>query len=165
MAWANVGDSRVYLFRDGALTQLSEDHSLVQGLVRDGQLTKDAAAVHPQRHIVTRALGIDLDVEVDMDTVIPYRGDRYLLASDGLFDEIDENHIAGVLRRLADPTEASEELVRLANEHGGRDNTTVVVVEVTDDGGTRRVGFGGAGRRQHEPHIDSAATGRPRRRG
>lgn len=135
VAWANVGDSRIYLFRDGTLTQLSEDHSLVQNLVRDGQLTKDAAAVHPQRNIVTRALGIELDVDVDVDVVIPYRGDRYLLCSDGLFDEVDENQIAGVLRRLADPNEASAELVRLANEHGGRDNITALIVEVTDDGG------------------------------
>ncbi len=135
VAWANVGDSRIYLFRDGELTQLSEDHSLVQNLVRDGQLTKDAAAVHPQRNIVTRVLGIELDVDVDIDTVIPYRGDRYLLCSDGLFDEIDENQIAGVLRRLADPKEASAELVRLANEHGGRDNITALVVDVIDDGG------------------------------
>ena len=135
VAWANVGDSRVYLFRDGTLIQLSEDHSLVEDLVRDGQLSKDAAAVHPQRHIVTRALGIDVDVDVDMDTVIPYRGDRFLLCSDGLFNEVDDNRIAGVLRRLADPDEASAELVRLANEHGGRDNITIVLVDVVDDGG------------------------------
>ncbi len=135
VAWANVGDSRIYLFRDSSLIQLSEDHSLVQGLVRDGQLTKDAAAVHPQRNIVTRALGIDIDVDVDVDTVVPYRGDRYLLCSDGLVDEVAENLIAGALRRLVDPNEASAELVRLANEHGGRDNITVVIVEVTDDGG------------------------------
>ena len=135
VAWANVGDSRVYLFRDQTLLQLSEDHSLVEDLVRDGQLSKDAAAVHPQRHIVTRALGIDVDVDVDMDTVTPYRGDRYLLCSDGLFNEVDDSHIAGVLRRLTDPDEASAELVRLANEHGGRDNITVVLVDVVDDGG------------------------------
>ncbi|MDQ6697242.1 MAG: SpoIIE family protein phosphatase, partial [Actinomycetota bacterium] len=135
IAWANVGDSRIYLFRDGSLIQLSEDHSLVEDLVRDGQLSKDAAAIHPQRHIVTRALGIDVDVDVDLDTVIPYRGDRYLLCSDGLFNEVDDSHIAGVLRRLVDPDEASAELVRLANEHGGRDNITVVLVEVIDDGG------------------------------
>ena len=135
VAWANVGDSRVYLFRDETLIQLSEDHSLVEDLVRDGQLSKDAAAVHPQRHIVTRGLGIDVDVDVDIDTVIPYRGDRFLLCSDGLFNEVDDNRIAGVLRRLADPDEACAELVRLANEHGGRDNITTVLVDVVDDGG------------------------------
>ena len=135
IAWVNVGDSRIYLYRDGMLTQLSADHSLVEDLVRDGQLTADQAKDHPQRNILTRALGIDPDVQVDCETVIPYRGDRYLLCSDGLFNEVEEDRIAAVLRRLADPTEAAAELVRLANEHGGRDNITVVVVDVVDDGG------------------------------
>ncbi len=135
VAWVNVGDSRVYLLRDDRLVQLSHDHSLVEDLVRDGQLTADEAAVHPQRNILTRALGIDLDVAVDGATVLPFTGDRFLLCSDGLFNEVSEDQMASVLRRLADPTEASEELVRLANEGGGRDNITVVVVEVVDDGG------------------------------
>jgi PPM family protein phosphatase len=135
VGWVNVGDSRIYLFRDGALTQLSVDHSLVEDLVRDGQLTPEEAAVHPQRNIVTRALGVDLDVDVDGDLVIPRKADRFLLCSDGLFNEVDENRIAGALRRLSDPDEAAAELVRLANEHGGRDNITVVLVEVVDDGG------------------------------
>jgi protein phosphatase len=135
IAWVNVGDSRVYLLRDDMLTQLSADHSLVEDLVRDGQLTPDEAAVHPQRNILTRALGIDLDVEVDGNTVVPFTGDRYLLCSDGLFNEVSEDQMASVLRRLADPDEAAAELVRLANEGGGRDNITVVVVDVADDGG------------------------------
>ncbi len=135
IAWVNVGDSRIYLLRDDRLIQLSEDHSLVEDLLRDGQLTEDEAAVHPQRNILTRALGIDLDVDVDGDTVLPFTGDRYLMCSDGLFNEVTEDEIASVLRRLEDPDEAAGELVRLANEGGGRDNTTVVVVDVTDDGG------------------------------
>lgn len=135
IAWVNVGDSRVYLLRDDRLVQLSADHSLVEDLVRDGQLTHDEAAVHPQRNILTRALGIDLDVEVDGNTVLPFTGDRYLLCSDGLFNEVSGDQMASVLRRLADPAEAAAELVRLANEGGGRDNITVVVVEVVDDGG------------------------------
>jgi len=135
VAWVNVGDSRVYLLRDDRLRQLSHDHSLVEDLVRDGQLTPAEAAVHPQRNILTRALGIDLDVDVDGTTVLPFTGDRFLLCSDGLFNEVNEDQMASVLRRLADPTEAAEELVRLANEGGGRDNITVVVVDVVDDGG------------------------------
>lgn len=135
IAWINVGDSRVYLFRDDNLIQLSRDHSLVEDLLRDGQLTEDEAKVHPKRNIITRALGIDIDVDVDGSTVIPFNGDRFLLASDGLFGEIGADQISSVLRRLADPTEAAEELVRLANEAGGRDNITVVVVEVVDDDG------------------------------
>lgn len=135
IAWINVGDSRIYLFRDDNLIQLSRDHSLVEDLLRDGQLTEDEAKVHPKRNIITRALGIDLDVEVDGSTVIPFNGDRFLLCSDGLFGEVTADQIASVLRRLADPTEAADELVRLANEAGGRDNITVVLVEVVDDDG------------------------------
>lgn len=138
IAWVNVGDSRIYLLRDDRLIQLSRDHSLVEELVRDGQLTPEEAAVHPRRNIVTRALGIDVDVDVDGATVLPFTGDRFLLASDGLFGEISNDQITSVLRRLADPTEAAEELVRQANESGGRDNITVVVVEVVDDGGRAR---------------------------
>ena len=135
IAWVNVGDSRVYLLRDGELIQLSDDHSLVEDLVRDGQLTPDEARVHPQRNILTRALGIDLDVDVDGGTVLPFTGDRFLLCSDGLFNEVSLEQMSAVLRRLADPDEAAQELVRLANEGGGRDNITVVVVDVVDDGG------------------------------
>lgn len=135
IAWVNVGDSRVYLMRDDKLLQLSFDHSLVEDLVRDGQLTEDEAAVHPQRNILTRALGIDVDVDVDGSTVLPYTGDRFLLCSDGLFNEVTPDQMTSVLRRLADPSEAASELVRLANEGGGRDNITVVVVDVVDDGG------------------------------
>lgn len=135
IAWINVGDSRVYLFRDDQLIQLSRDHSLVEDLLRDGQLTEDEAKVHPKRNIITRALGIDVDVDVDGSTVIPFNGDRFLLCSDGLFGEVAGDQISSVLRRLSDPTEAAEELVRLANEAGGRDNITVVVVEVVDDDG------------------------------
>ncbi len=135
IAWINVGDSRVYLFRDDNLIQLSRDHSLVEDLVRDGQLTEDEAKVHPKRNIITRALGIDLEVDVDGSTVLPFTGDRFVLASDGLFGEISADQISSVLRRLTDPNEAADELVRLANEAGGRDNITVVVVDVADDGG------------------------------
>jgi protein phosphatase len=133
IAWVNVGDSRIYLFRDGELIQLSTDHSLVEDLRRDGQLTDEEAAIHPQRNIVTRALGIDADVSVDSSTVVPYTGDRFLLCSDGLFDEITADQITATLRRLADPDDAASELVRQANEHGGRDNVTCVIVDIVDD--------------------------------
>ncbi len=135
IAWINVGDSRVYLFRDDKLIQLSHDHSLVEDLLRDGQLTEDEAKVHPKRNIITRALGIDVDVQVDGATVLPFNGDRFLLCSDGLFNEVSSDQMASVLRRLADPGEAASELVRLANEGGGRDNITVVMVDVVDDDG------------------------------
>lgn len=135
IGWINVGDSRVYLLRDGELLQLSHDHSLVEDLVRDGRISRDEAKVHPQRNILTRALGIDLDVNVDSGSLLPLAGDRYLLCSDGLFNEVSIDQMSAVLRRLVDPDEAAAELVRLANEGGGRDNITVVVVDVIDDDG------------------------------
>lgn len=131
----NVGDSRLYLLSDGALAQITEDHSLVATMVRQGRLTEAEAAVHPQRNILTRALGIDGSVLVDSWEVLPVVGDRYLVCSDGLFNEVDDNRIAATMRRLADPQEACRELVRLANEGGGRDNITCVIVDVVDDSG------------------------------
>ncbi|MGD9753903.1 MAG: Stp1/IreP family PP2C-type Ser/Thr phosphatase [Acidimicrobiia bacterium] len=135
VAIVNVGDSRVYLLRDGALEQLTEDHSLVQSLVRDGQLTADEAAVHPQRNILTRVIGVEPDVEVDWWERPAVVGDRYLLCSDGLFNEVPDGRIAATLRQLADPTEAATTLVAMANDGGGRDNVTCVVVDVVDDDG------------------------------
>lgn len=132
---ANVGDSRAYLHRDGGLVQLTEDHSVVADLVREGRISSEEAEVHPQRNIVTRVLGVYETVDVDLWPVDPVAGDRILLASDGLFNEVGADQIASVLRRLANPAEAADELVRLANEGGGRDNITAVVVDVVDDGG------------------------------
>jgi PPM family protein phosphatase len=135
LAVANVGDSRVYRYTVGDLDQLTDDHSLVADLVREGTLSPEEAAVHPQRNIVTRVLGVSDRVPVDTLTVEPVAGDRYLLCSDGLFNEVPEPSISAVLHRLHDPAEAATELVRLAVEGGGRDNITVVVVDVIDDGG------------------------------
>ncbi|HET6954567.1 MAG TPA: Stp1/IreP family PP2C-type Ser/Thr phosphatase [Acidimicrobiales bacterium] len=135
LAIANVGDSRGYRWSAGELDQLTTDHSLVADLVREGSLSPDEAAIHPQRNILTRVLGVYDDVPVDAFTVEPRHGDRYVLCSDGLFNEVPEHAIAAVLRRLADPADAADELVRQALEGGGRDNITVVVVDVVDDGG------------------------------
>lgn len=135
LAVVNVGDSRVYLLRDDALIQLTRDHSLVEDMLQEGRITAEEAAVHPQRNIVTRALGIAPRVDVDEFSVIPHTGDRFILCSDGLFNEVAPDRIAATLRRLADPDEAAHELVRLANENGGRDNITCVIVEVVDDDG------------------------------
>src|SRR5260221_7875638 len=121
-AWINVGDSRLYLLRDSDLTQISEDHSLVQEAVRAGDLSPEEAQTHPQRNIVTRALGIDPNVQIDGDRVDAFAGDRYVLCSDGLYEFVEDDRIASTLRRLEDPTEAARELVRLANDGGGRDN-------------------------------------------
>jgi PPM family protein phosphatase len=132
---ANVGDSRVYRYSVGELEQLTDDHSLVADLVREGTLSPEEAAVHPQRNIVTRALGVNDRVPVDTLTADPVAGDRYVLCSDGLFNEVTEPGIAAVLHRVDDPREAADELVRRAVDGGGRDNVTVVVVDVVDDGG------------------------------
>jgi protein phosphatase len=107
----------------------------VGDLLRDGRITEAEAEVHPQRNIVTRVLGVYDEVDVDLWPVDPVRGDRIVLCSDGLFNEVKADQITAVLRRLADPQDAAAELVRLANEGGGRDNTTVVVLDVVDDGG------------------------------
>ena len=131
----NVGDSRLYLLSDGNLAQITEDHSLVATMERQGRLTAAEAAVHPQRNILTRALGVDGTVLVDSWEILPVIGDRYLICSDGLFNEVDESRIAATLRRLADPNETCRELIRLANEGGGRDNITCVIVDVVDDAG------------------------------
>ena len=132
---ANVGDSRAYLFRDGELTQLTEDHSMVADLLREGRISETEAEVHPQRNIVTRVLGVYEEVDVDLWPVDAVQGDRVLLCSDGLVNEVTADQIAAVLRRLADPQDAASELVRRANEGGGRDNITVVLLDVVDDGG------------------------------
>ena len=132
LAVVNVGDSRAYLLRDGELTRLTEDHSLVEELVREGQLTPAEALVHPQRSIITRALGIAPDVDVDVFPVAPYHHDRILLCCDGLTNELADDEIASILRQAPDPDEAAATLVGEANARGGSDNITVVVVDVVD---------------------------------
>ncbi|MCB0997544.1 MAG: serine/threonine-protein phosphatase [Acidimicrobiales bacterium] len=130
LAVANVGDSRLYRFADGELAQITEDHSLVEELVRSGRLSPDEADGHPQRNILTRALGVGPDVQVDVWELPLSAGDRFVLCSDGLFNEVSDAQIAATLRRLVDPEDAATELVRQANDHGGRDNVSVVVVNV-----------------------------------
>jgi protein phosphatase len=126
----NVGDSRTYVFRDGELRQLSVDHSYVQELLSEGLVTAEEARVHPRRNIVTRALGIDGSVSPDAWVIPLVVGDRFLLCSDGLVDEVTDADIAAVLRTVADPNRAASELVAAANRNGGRDNVTVIVVDV-----------------------------------
>lgn len=130
---ANVGDSRTYLFRHGVLSRLSVDHSYVQELVNEGILTPEEARVHPRRNIVTRAMGIERSVMVDVFSHLVRTGDRLVLCSDGLVDEVADADIALVLSQHSDPQETAEALVMVANANGGRDNTTVVVVDILDD--------------------------------
>jgi PPM family protein phosphatase len=130
LALVNVGDSRSYRIHDGQMTLLTTDHSVAEEMVRSGELTEQEAAVHPQRHILTRALGVSSDVTVDFWRLHPARGDRYLLCSDGLTNELEDDQISQVLTSVADPREAADLLVRAARAHGGSDNITVIVVDV-----------------------------------
>ncbi|MPY95102.1 MAG: hypothetical protein GEV08_19215, partial [Acidimicrobiia bacterium] len=124
----NVGDSRAYrLGADGVLEQLTVDHSLVQMLVDEGQITAEEAEHHPQRNIVTRVLGIEATVDVDVWELDVVHGERFLVCSDGLFGEVEPDRIAVELRRWADPREAARRLVDVANAAGGRDNVTCAV--------------------------------------
>jgi protein phosphatase len=127
---ANVGDSRTYLLRSGELRQMSVDHSYVQELVTEGLLTVDEARTHPRRNIVTRALGIDEQVSVDTWTIPMFDGDRFMLCSDGLVDEVPIDEITEMMREHSAPQHIAERLVTAAKRHGGRDNITVIVVDV-----------------------------------
>jgi PPM family protein phosphatase len=129
----HVGDSRAYLHRDGRLDQLTDDHSLVAELVRRGELSPEEAEVHPQRSVITRALGTDPDVDVDTFTVQAVEGDVFLLCSDGLTTMVDVETIAAVVERNRhDLRGAARALIREANERGGDDNITAVLFEVAE---------------------------------
>jgi hypothetical protein len=127
---ANVGDSRTYLLRTGELRQLSVDHSYVQELVTEGLLTVEEAHTHPRRNIVTRALGIDSQVSVDTWTIPMFDGDRFMLCSDGLVDEVPLAEITELMQEHSAPQQIAERLVAAAKRYGGRDNITVIVIDV-----------------------------------
>ncbi len=133
-AVASIGDSRVYLFRAGELSKLTDDHSVAEELLRSGQISEAEAAVHPQRHMLTRVLGPGGETTPDFQKLVPYAGDRLLLCSDGLYNEVTDREMAEILATVAGPDEAARRLVALANDHGGGDNISVVVIDVVDDG-------------------------------
>jgi PPM family protein phosphatase len=149
---AHVGDSRAYLVRGGEMNPITEDHSLVAELVRSGDLTRDQAAEHPQKNLITRALGADEDVAVDT-TVLPIEADdRVLLCSDGLSDMVPEARISELLLDSPqDPERAARDLLAAALDAGGNDNITVIVVDVKEQAPPpRRV------RRQSEGHSGTS---------
>ncbi|MEM9564579.1 MAG: protein phosphatase 2C domain-containing protein [Actinomycetota bacterium] len=134
MTVANVGDSRAYWIRGDYMSQVTEDHSFVEDLVRQGRLTPAEAAIHPQRNILTRAVGIGIEVEVDRFPIEePAIGDRFLLCSDGLFNEVSEDRILELILAAPDPVTAADALIEAALETPCRDNVTVAVVEVVSD--------------------------------
>jgi serine/threonine protein phosphatase PrpC len=132
VAIAHVGDSRAYCLRDGELLRLTDDHSLVDELMRQGRLTPEEAVEHPQRSVITRALGPEGAVEVDTRSFSARADDVYLLCSDGLTTMLSEEEIAAVLLAHARLRDAGEALIAAANQAGGRDNITVVLIRLED---------------------------------
>jgi PPM family protein phosphatase len=127
----HVGDSRAYLIRDGRLEQLTEDHSLVAELVRSGRLSPEEADAHPQRSVITRVLGTDPDVDVDMFTVEARPGDVFMICSDGLTSMVDDESILDIVEaNRASLEQAARALVNAANKGGGEDNITIVAFEI-----------------------------------
>lgn len=131
----NVGDSRVYRWIDGTLSQLTVDHSEVQELVDAGVITEAEARVHPARNVVTRSLGTDYAYHADTWVLPPYAGERFVICSDGLTNELTDEQVREILQTNPDPQAAADELVRAALESGGKDNVTVVVVNLDGDVG------------------------------
>jgi PPM family protein phosphatase len=144
VAFGHVGDSRAYLIRDGRMEQVTEDHSLVNELLKSGKLSPEEAEAHPQRSVITRALGTDPDVDADTFTIEAKVGDVFLLCSDGLTDMVGEREIQDLVERNREDIDvALKSLVKAANRSGGEDNITVVAFEIaeeqalTHDGETR----------------------------
>jgi serine/threonine protein phosphatase PrpC len=134
VAIAHVGDSRAYCLRDGELLRLTDDHSLVDELIRQGKLTPEEAVEHPQRSVITRALGPEPEVEIDTRSYRARDGDVYLLCSDGLTTMVPDAPLAEILRAHPRLRDAGEALIAAANEAGGRDNITVVLLRVEEVG-------------------------------
>ena len=136
VAFGHVGDSRAYLIRDGKLEQLTEDHSLVAELVRSGKLSPEEAETHPQRSVITRALGTDPDVDVDTFSIQTQPGDLFMLCSDGLTSMVEDEVILRTVEKHRDDLQAAAKaLIRAANKGGGEDNITVVFFEIGDTAG------------------------------
>ena len=135
VSFAHVGDSRAYRWRDGGLERLTTDHSLVEELKRRGRITEQEAEEHPQKSVITRALGPEAAVEVDTLTHPAQAGDVFLLCSDGLTGMVPEDRIAEILAGASDLQEAGQALIREANERGGRDNITVVLFRLEEVNG------------------------------
>jgi len=124
----HVGDSRVYLLRDGELRQMTDDHSMVMEMVRSGLITKEQAAAHPMRNIITRAVGTENSVEIDLLTEDRRQGDIWLICSDGLHGMISDEQICDILTRYA-PEPAADELLEAALRAGGHDNISLVILQ------------------------------------
>jgi serine/threonine protein phosphatase PrpC len=127
---ANVGDSRGYLLRNGTLHQITKDHSLVQKMVERGRITAEEARHHPHSNILLRTVGTERDIDIDLFRVELEQGDKILMCSDGLWNEVDDRDIESVLNTYADPRMATRELVKAAHHGGGKDNVTLMIVTI-----------------------------------
>ena len=144
VAIAHVGDSRCYLLRDGDLVRLTRDHSLVGELVARGKLTEEQAETHPQRSVITRALGSEPDIEVDVDSYAARAGDLFLVCSDGLTSMISEARIKELLAEPGDLEARGRSLIAAANRAGGRDNITVILFRLGEIDGSPPTGTAAA---------------------
>ncbi|CEA07557.1 Serine/threonine phosphatase stp [Arthrobacter saudimassiliensis] len=155
----NVGDSRTYRLSRGVFEQITVDHSEVQELVAMGQITPEEALVHPRRHVVTRALGTGSDTEADFWLIPLEPGDRLMVCSDGLTGEVSDSQIAQILTSVGEPQEACADLVQAALRSGGRDNVTVLVIDVEGGPAARSDEADGSPGTAHREQFDGA--GRP----
>jgi PPM family protein phosphatase len=169
---AHVGDSRAYLLRHGQFAQLTDDHTLVQHLIDEGQITREEASTHPQRSIITRAIGVSRDIDVDAMSIEMEAGDQFLLCSDGLTGVVDDQVIATALDAGDDAETTLRQLIDAANRAGGPDNITIVLLRYgdpappgDDGGGAAHAGGAAAGAPArtgtHEQSADGGRNGRP----
>jgi serine/threonine protein phosphatase PrpC len=162
----HVGDSRAYRIRNGRLEQLTDDHSLVADLMRSGRLTAEEAEGHPQRSVITRALGTDPDVDVDTLVIEVEAGDLFLLCSDGLFTMVSDSEVLQTVERAATLDKAARDLVRAANTGGGEDNVTVVLFRLDPDEAIEEtlvapVSGADAAQSEQESDLEDTLTGLP----
>ncbi len=157
---AHVGDSRAYLLREGQFSQLTDDHTLVQHLIDEGQITREEAASHPQRSVITRAIGVAPEVDVDSMSLDLQAGDQFLLCSDGLTGVVADAAIAEVLRDEEDADTAVRALIERANDAGGPDNITVLLLRYDDPDGYDDAGPRTIQIRSRQDGVDGDWAGR-----
>ncbi len=162
LALAHIGDSRVYRFRDGELTQITADHTFVQRLVDSGRITAEEAAVHPRRSVLMRVLG-DVDAAPEIDTAIfdTKPGDRWMLCSDGLSSYVADDKMAAILAAVRTAQGAADRLVKESLDHGAPDNVTVVLVDIDDSGGSSGIAPTFVGSAAAPLSFENEATRRP----
>ncbi|WP_428908701.1 Stp1/IreP family PP2C-type Ser/Thr phosphatase [Niallia sp. Krafla_26] len=130
---AHIGDSRCYIFNESGFSQITEDHSLVNELVKTGQISKEDAEHHPRKNVLTRALGTEVVVDYDIKTIVFEENDILFLCSDGLSNKVNEEEMARTLKSEKSIEEKASTLIDLANEYGGEDNITLIIVEFNRD--------------------------------